>query len=74
MKYFETSAKTDVGVKELMEHIFEQILAEKRKDVSPQDQVQQSLPQDDSFTLKAHRHSLVGNQHQKEEKRKKGCC
>ena len=73
MGYYETSAKEDTGVTDLLEDIFEVIIENKLK------QMQQGNPEEDSpnhqkpFELKPHRHSEVGNKKQKEQQ-KKGCC
>ncbi len=53
--YFETSAKADVGVRDLMDHIFAQTLKYKKEKLALEDQ---SLPK--PFPLKASRHSEIG--------------
>ncbi len=53
--YFETSAKADLGVRDLMDHIFAKTLEYKKKKLAEEDQ---SLPK--PFPLKASRHSEIG--------------
>ena len=61
MGYYETSAKEDIGVTDLLEGIFEVIIENKLK------QMEQGNPEEDSpnyqkpFGLEPHRHSQVGN-------------
>ena len=68
MAYFETSAKADLNVGDLMQHIFKITYNYKKKNTvtEPEDKK--------SFTLEKARHSEVGNQKQKAEKQKKGGC
>ena len=69
MSYFETSAKSDVGVTELMTHICKITYTNKKKNMPAED------PQNAPFPLDRVRHSEVGaKQHKAEAKKKGGCC
>ena len=68
MAYYETSAKLDLGVADLMSHIFKITHAYKKKNMP-------KVPDENpSFALDRVRHSEVATREQKEQKKKKGCC
>ena len=68
MNYFETSAKADLGVQDLMEHIFAKTYSYKKKNMP---KVPEANP---AFPLDRVRHSEVATKEHKDNKKKKGGC
>ena len=72
-RYIETSAKTEQGIRELMEDIFEQILEEKLRQMAQEEPTPEECKSNpESFKLRSTRHSITESMPTKNEKRK--CC